>query len=170
MRSSSRKTDAQLGSSTTTWANPLYPATYVYGYLYNNTGNGTFPREDFVPNGGVSGNYDPRNGGLLISSGIDPNLDAPISLAANPKLWLFFIAYPAKGAAEPPKMMLEFLKDGRPIRRAEAALPAPDPDGNVRYIGNFPTTNFAPGSYEVKVALAQAGQSVADRASFTLVP
>ncbi len=106
----------------------------------------------------------------IVPARIVPNLDAPISLAANPKLWLFFIAYPAKGAAEPPKMMLEFLKDGRPIRRAEAALPAPDPDGNVRYIGNFPTTNFAPGSYEVKVALAQAGQSVADRASFTLVP
>jgi VWFA-related protein len=106
----------------------------------------------------------------IVPARIVPNLGAPISLATNPKLWLFFIAYPAKGAAEPPKMTLEFLKDGRPIRRAEAALPAPDPDGNVRYIGNFPTTNFAPGSYEVKVALAQAGANVADRASFTLVP
>ncbi len=79
---------------------------------------------------------------------IVPNLDAPISLATNPKLWLFFIAYPSKGA-ETPRMTLEFMKDGKPLRRAEAVLPAPDPDGNVRYIGNFPTSAFAPDRYDV---------------------
>jgi VWFA-related protein len=107
----------------------------------------------------------------IVPARIVPNLDAPISLATNPKLWLFFIAYPAKGASEPPRMTLEFAKDGRPLRRAEAALPPPDPDGNVRYIGNFPTNAFAPGSYDVKIAVTQAGVITAeDRASFTLVP
>jgi VWFA-related protein len=37
----------------------------------------------------------------IVPARIVPNLDAPISLATNPKLWLFFIAYPAPGAAEP---------------------------------------------------------------------
>ncbi len=106
----------------------------------------------------------------IVPARIVPNLDAPISLATNPKLWLFFIAYPARGAAEPPRMTLEFLKDGRPLSRAEAALPAPDADGNVRYIGNFPTNAFAPGSYDVRIAVTQAGATVEDRAGFTLVP
>jgi len=105
----------------------------------------------------------------IVPARIVPNLDAPISLATNPKLWLFFIAYPAKGA-EPPRMTLEFLKDGKPLRRAEVAMPAPDPDGNVRYIGNFPTNLFTPGTYDVKVGVTQAGATVADRASLTLVP
>ena len=95
----------------------------------------------------------------IVPARIVPNLDAPISLATNSKLWLFFIAYPAKGA-EPPRMTLEFMKDGKPLRRAEAALPAPDADGNVRYIGNFPTSVFTPGTYDVKVGVTQAGATV----------
>jgi hypothetical protein len=67
-------------------------------------------------------------------------------------------------------MTLEFLKDGKPLRRAEVAMPAADPDGNVRYIGNFPTNLFTPGTYDVKVGVTQAGATVADRASLTLVP
>jgi hypothetical protein len=106
----------------------------------------------------------------IVPARIVPNLDAPISLATNPKLWLFFIAYPSKGAAEPPRMTLEFMKDGKPLRRAEAALPAADPDGNVRYIGNFPTSAFAPGTYDVRVAVTQAGATVEERAAFTFVP
>jgi VWFA-related protein len=105
----------------------------------------------------------------IVPARIVPNLDAPISLATNAKLWLFFIAYPAKGA-EPPRMTLEFVKDGKPLRRAEVALPAPDADGNVRYIGNFPTSVFTPGTYDVKVGVTQAGATVSDRASLTLVP
>jgi VWFA-related protein len=105
----------------------------------------------------------------IVPARIVPNLDAPISLATNPKLWLFFIVYPAPGA-EPPQMALEFQRDGRPLRRAEAALPPPDPDGKVRYVGNFPTNVFTPGTYDVKIAVTQAGATVEDRAAFTLVP
>jgi hypothetical protein len=101
---------------------------------------------------------------------IIPNLDAPISLAANPKLWLFFAAYPARGAADAPKMTLEFRRDGQPIGRAAVPLPAADPDGVIRYVGQFPTTKFTPGTYQAKVALAQAGASCEELASFTIEP
>ena len=105
----------------------------------------------------------------VVPARIVPNLDAPISLATNPKLWLFFIVYPAPGA-EPPRLTLEFLRNGTPLRRAEAALPPPDPDGRVRYVGNFPTNVFTAGTYDVKVAVTQAGGTATDRAAFTLVP
>lgn len=100
---------------------------------------------------------------------IVPNLDAPISLAANPKLWLFFIAYPGD-AGDPPEMTLEFLKGGETIAKAKAPLPAPEPDGLIRYIGNFPTTKFSEGRYDVKVALHRAGRQCEEEASFTIVP
>jgi VWFA-related protein len=106
----------------------------------------------------------------ILPARIVPNLDAPISLAVNPKLWLFFIAYPAKGATGTPVATLEFLRDGKTIARAESPLPAPDPDGNIRYVGNFPTTKFAPGTYDVKVSLAHGGGTAAEHEVFTIVP
>jgi len=99
---------------------------------------------------------------------IVPNLDAPISLATNPKLWLFFIAYPGDGG-DAPEMTLEFLKGGKTIAKAKTPLPAPEPDGLIRYIGNFPTTKFSEGRYDVKVALHRAGSQCEEEASFTLV-
>jgi VWFA-related protein len=100
---------------------------------------------------------------------IVPNLDAPISLATNPNLWLFFAAYPAS-SPEAPRMTLEFLREGKPLGRAEAPLPAPDPDGVIRYIGKFPTAKFSPGTYEVKVSVSQAGSTAEERAAFSTLP
>jgi VWFA-related protein len=100
---------------------------------------------------------------------IVPNLDAPISLAVNPKLWLYFAGYPAKGA-EPPKVAIEFHREGRTLAKADVPLPAADPDGVIRYIGAFPTTSLMPGTYEVKVAMSQGGGSCAEEARFSIVP
>jgi len=76
LRASYSRFADQLGSAQTTWLNPLYPASYVYGYAAN-SGNGSFNRGDFTPNGAVSGNYNPVTHGLLISNAVDPNLKAP---------------------------------------------------------------------------------------------
>jgi hypothetical protein len=97
-----------------------------------------------------------------------PNLDLPISLAANQKLSLFFIAYPQGG--ERPRMSLEFWRDGKALGKAEPELPAPGADGRIRYVGTFPIASFAPGSYEVRVALSGASGRSEERAPFTLVP
>jgi hypothetical protein len=74
----------QLGSGIGLATNPLYGATYAYFYYNDVNGNGTAdPGEVVNPAGGpfkASGNYDPRNpGNLLISNGVDPGLDAPIT-------------------------------------------------------------------------------------------
>jgi VWFA-related protein len=98
-----------------------------------------------------------------------PNLDAPISAAINQKLSLFFIAYPPPGG-EKPRMSLEFWKDGRALARAQPALPAPEADGRIRYVGTFPISSFSPGHYEVRVALQGAGGSCEERSGFTIVP
>jgi VWFA-related protein len=100
---------------------------------------------------------------------IVPNLDAPISAAVNPKLWLFFLAYP-RDAAQAPSMSLEFVKEGRTIARADVPLPKPDPDGIIRYIGNFPTERFSQGSYQVNVSLNQGGATSRETTAFTIVP
>lgn len=97
-----------------------------------------------------------------------PNLDLPISVAANQKLSLFFIVYPKAG--EKPKMSVEFWRDGKALGRAEPELPAPEADGKIRYVGTFPIDKFPPGGYEVRVALGGAAGRCEERAGFTLVP
>jgi len=97
-----------------------------------------------------------------------PNLDLPISVAANQKLSLFFIVYPRGG--EKPKMSVEFWRDGKALGRAEPELPVPEADGRIRYVGTFPIDKFPPGGYEVRVALSGAAVRSEERAGFTLVP
>jgi VWFA-related protein len=97
-----------------------------------------------------------------------PNLGLPISLAANQKLSLFFIAYPQP--AEKPRVSLEFWRDGRALGKAEPELPTAEADGKIRYVGTFPIERFTPGSYEVRVALSGASGRSEERAPFTLVP
>jgi VWFA-related protein len=123
-------------------------------------------RVDDLPEGTESD--DPLD--LFNKKRIVPNLEAPISRAANPKLWLFFLAYPEDGASQPPQMTLEFARDGKTIGRSQAALPAPDPDGIIRFIGPIPTDNFSEGTYDLKVALSQGNGRCTEETGFTLVP
>ena len=123
-------------------------------------------RVDDLPEGTESD--DPLD--LFNKKRIIPNLNAPISRAANPQLWLFFLAYPEDGAAQPPEMTMEFLKGGKAIGRSQAALPAPDPDGVIRFISPIPTESFSEGTYGVKVALKQGNGECAEATEFTLVP
>ncbi|HEX5720162.1 MAG TPA: hypothetical protein VF179_28655, partial [Thermoanaerobaculia bacterium] len=72
----------QLGTGNGVAINPLYGATYAYFYYADRNGNGTADPGEVLTTPGphnVSGNYDPRNGGLLISNGVSSSLDAPIT-------------------------------------------------------------------------------------------
>ena len=123
-------------------------------------------RVDDLPDGTDSD--DPLD--LFNKKRIVPNLNAPISRAANPKLWLFFMAYPEDAAAAPPEMTMEFVKDGKPVGRSVAVLPPPDPDGIIRFIGPIPTDSFPEGRYDLKIALKQGAGVCKEETAFTLVP
>jgi VWFA-related protein len=113
----------------------------------------------------ASGGGDPLDVGTMR---IVPNLDAPISAAANDKLSLFFIAYP-RTPEDKPRLTLEFIKDGKTVGRAQPELPAREADGRIRYVGTFPISSFQPGRYEVQASLSQPEGSCEERASFTIV-
>ena len=73
----------QLGTGNGVAINPLYAPTYAYFYYNDVNHNGTADAgEVLIGNGtplAVSGNFDPRNGGLLLSNSVDKNLDAPVT-------------------------------------------------------------------------------------------
>ncbi len=73
----------QLGTANGVAINPLYGATYTYFYYNDLNGNGTSDPGEILLGDGTplkaSGNYDPRNGGLLVSNGVASDLDAPLT-------------------------------------------------------------------------------------------
>lgn len=77
LRASYSRFADQLGSAVAAWLNPLYPPGYVYGYAYNNLGNGKLTHGDFVPNGAYGPTVNPVTKGLLVSNAVDPNLTPP---------------------------------------------------------------------------------------------
>jgi hypothetical protein len=81
LRASYARFAEQLGGGPSTWANPLYPGAYVYVYYDDRNGDGHSSADEILP--GIlwtNGVYNPFNPAVpLVSSAVDPDLDAPIS-------------------------------------------------------------------------------------------
>jgi len=63
--------------------NPLYGSSYSYFYYNDTNHNGHADPNEVLLNGGhplfVSANFNPLTGGLLVSNGVDPNFDPPVT-------------------------------------------------------------------------------------------
>jgi hypothetical protein len=100
---------------------------------------------------------------------IVPSLDDPISKATTTKLPVYVVVYPVAGAGAP-QMTLEFSTDGKPEGRNSVMLPAPDPDGRIRFLAPIPIERFAPGRHELKATVRQGNAQAAETVTFTLQP
>jgi hypothetical protein len=98
-----------------------------------------------------------------------PNLDLPISKAANAQLSAYVTLYPDP-AAGAPTLTFEFTRDGAVIGRSAAELPKADEAGHIKYVASFPTSVFQPGAYGVRAIATQGPTGVTAEAPFTLVP
>jgi VWFA-related protein len=100
---------------------------------------------------------------------IVPSLDDPISKATTPKLPVYVVVYPVPGSGAP-QMTLEFSAEGRAEGRNSVVLPAPDPDGRIRFLAPIPIDRFGPGRHELKVTVRQGGSQAEEKVAFTLLP
>jgi VWFA-related protein len=98
-----------------------------------------------------------------------PHLAGPVSQAATPNLSFFARLYPQDGG-EPPKLTLDFVRDGKIVGRAQPPLPAPDANGRIAYVGGVPSGGLLPGAYEVRLTLAQGAEKASTSTRFELVP
>jgi len=75
----------QLGSTASTWLNPLYPGAYVYAYYTDLNGNGQVEASEVGGPCNACSNpfnqtYNPFNPGVALqSNAVDPNLDPPLT-------------------------------------------------------------------------------------------
>jgi len=99
---------------------------------------------------------------------IVPSLHEPIQKATTPKLPVYVIVYPQKGEAPPQQATIEVSAAGKPEGRNAVMLPAPDPDGRIRLLVQYPIDKYGPGEHELKVAVRQGTSQAEDRLAFTL--
>jgi hypothetical protein len=98
-----------------------------------------------------------------------PHLTGPVSRAATPNLSFFARLYPVPGG-EPPKLTLDFARDGKIVGRAQPPLPQADARGRIVYVGGVPSSSFPPGAYEVRLSLVQGAEKVTQSTWLELVP
>ena len=98
-----------------------------------------------------------------------PNLEAPISKAANTQISAYITIYPEAGAAAP-SVTFEFTRDGVVIGRSAAELPKPDETGRIKYVASFPTQVFATGRYELRAVATQGTRTATSHTAFLLIP
>ena len=100
---------------------------------------------------------------------VTPNLDRPVSKAANSQVSAYVTVYPAEGP-DAPSLTFEFMRDGKVIGRSATQLPEPDEAGRIKYVASFPTESFAPGDYALRATATQGSASVSAQTSFRLIP
>jgi hypothetical protein len=106
-----------------------------------------------------------RTGGMRVA----PNLDQPISKAANSQISAYLTIYPQAGAGDP-SLTFEFTRDGTMMGRSAAELPKPDDTGRIKYVASFPTEIFAAGRYELRAVATQGRLTATSHTGFLLIP
>ncbi|MFL6258046.1 MAG: hypothetical protein ACJ74T_23800, partial [Pyrinomonadaceae bacterium] len=99
-----------------------------------------------------------------------PNMGEPVLKSVSKNLAFFVTVYPPRGAASAAKLRIEITQKGRTLGQSSNDLPAPDADGRIQYASALPIDKYAPGSYELKVTVSDARDTVTRSEKFTIAP
>jgi VWFA-related protein len=95
-----------------------------------------------------------------------PTLNTTLKGGAGNILPFYFAVYPDPAIKDAPKLTMGFYKGGQYLGSASAPLPAVQQDGRIPYIASLPADKFTPGSYEIRIGIAQGSASVEQKVDF----
>jgi len=97
-----------------------------------------------------------------------PMLKATPTLGADEGVRFFVVLYPDSRSREAVTLHAELRRQGTMVGEVPIAVPAPEPSGEIRYIGFMPTKTFRAATYQLRL-VARQGQAVAtEEASFSV--
>jgi VWFA-related protein len=96
-----------------------------------------------------------------------PELDRQFSKSADQKMMFYFTVQATPSASVRAKV--EFLQHGQVLAQAPGALPAPDPDGRIQFVAEFPLAPFPEGDYDVRITVEDGTNRASEQTSFTVV-
>jgi len=105
---------------------------------------------------------------LFGSKLISPALHPVVNKSGDAGLPFYLVGYMDKNIASPPKLVMEFSKDGQSLGQAAPELGKPDKDGRLQYVGTVPTASLDPGEYTIRFLLQQGSESAEEAAFFTV--
>jgi VWFA-related protein len=109
---------------------------------------------------------DPKNPLYFGEMLVYPNLGDPLRKSVAKALGFYFTA---RGPANARKGQLEVVRDGQVTAALPLQLAAPDASGLIQHAGTLALDSFAPGTYEVRLALLAGNERLASRtATFTV--
>jgi VWFA-related protein len=105
---------------------------------------------------------------LLGTKVISPTLNPVISKANNSTLPFYLVIYTDKNVAAPPRLIMEFSRNGKVLGTGLPQLGSPDKDGKIQYVAMTPLERFEPGNFTVRFIVKQETETVEESASFVL--
>ena len=99
---------------------------------------------------------------------ITPTLNTTLKGGQGNILPFYFAVYPDPAIKDAPKLTMAFYKEGQYLGSAEAPLPPVQKDGRIPYIAALPADKFTPGSYEIKLGVAQGSANAEEKVDFNV--
>ncbi len=98
-----------------------------------------------------------------------PNLQPEINAKETPDLLFYFVAVLPPGEGGKSTMDMIVSKDGQALGRlGETALPEPDEEGRIPYVGKLPLSAFSSGNYDVQVLIKHLGATTSNSVAFII--
>jgi hypothetical protein len=98
---------------------------------------------------------------------IFPNLGQPLKKSVQPQL-AFMLTAQVPAGSRPPTATAEIWQGAQRLKQAMGAMPAPDAQGRIQYVGSLPLGTLNPGEYELRVRAADGKTSETRSALFTV--
>jgi len=106
---------------------------------------------------------------LLIGSRVvSPTLNPTISKAGNSNISFYLVIYPNKSSSQPPRLSMEFSRNGQVLGSGSPELGQPDKDGRIQYVATVPLASLEPGEYAIRFSATQGAETAEELTTFTL--
>jgi len=106
---------------------------------------------------------------LLIGSRVvSPTLNPTISKAGNPNISFYLVIYLNKSSSQPPRLSMEFSRNGQVLGSGSPELGQPDKDGRIQYVATVPLSSLEPGEYAIRFNATQGAESAEELTTFIL--
>ena len=97
---------------------------------------------------------------------ITPTLNTILKGGPGNVLPFYFAVYPDPAVKDGPQATMAFYKDGQLLGAAPVPLGPVQKDGRIPFFTALPADKFAPGSYEIRLGIAQGSASAEEKVDF----
>lgn len=98
---------------------------------------------------------------------IVPNLSRTFSKTADQKMMFYFTVQAMPSASVRAKV--EFLQRGQVLAQAPGALPAPNQNGRIQFVAEFPLAPFPEGVYDIRITVEDGTHRASEQTSLTVI-